>query len=327
MGIASEQVQGQYKKVAILVNDWLEIHSGETFDLDMICRQLSLLEREHRKYVAIELARKVSQQKLEKNNRLYRVIDNTIKIINWWDADVGKSFAIKWPYGRNDDSRFGFDGHVVISPGDLIVVAGGSNFGKSAFCHNIVWENMDTHKCTLMGNEYTPAKFKRRVSRMTWANPMNGDGKPKFELIERYNNWKDIIRPDNINIIDWINLSDKFYQIGEILEGLKAKTDKGITVAILQKDPSKKLGLGGGFGEHLASLYLTIDYQQMTVIKAKEWVDHNPNGEMYGFDIINAGTKFNRIRKIKKCHRCWATGKSRGEACEECNGTGYVDDN
>ncbi len=64
-----EQAQadsGQYKKVASLVREWLEIHKGEKFNLDTICRQLNILERDNRKFVAIELSRKVHQGKLEK---------------------------------------------------------------------------------------------------------------------------------------------------------------------------------------------------------------------------------------------------------------------
>lgn len=326
-----DEANGQYRKVAALVREWIELHKGETFDLDTVCRHLQVQERDNRKYVAIELSKLVGKGTLEKVTSplykpIYRYIDNTCKYIDWVNAPDSDVLDIKWPYGVDDGSQFGFDGRVRVAPGDVIVVAGTSNMGKTAFCMNFLWENMDTYACTLMGNEYSPGKFRRRSGRMTWKNPIGDDGKSKFELIERREGWKDIIRPNNINIIDWINLSDKFYEIGKIIEDIQARLHNGIVLISLQKDEHKTRGLGGGFSEHLSSLYLTVDYERLTIIKAKEWVEWNPNGKIYGFRIVNGGTKFHNIRQVRKCRGCWGSGRAKGGECEPCGGTGYVDE-
>lgn len=318
--------EGLYKQVSGLIDDWLEIHTGETFDLDLVCKQLEITSREGRKMAAIKLAYEVKQGKLEKNNRLYRYIDNTFKLIRWNEITDVNTLDLRWPYGHDDDSRFGFDGHAQISPGDIVVIAGVTNTGKSAFSLDFLWQNMDEYPCTLMVNEYSPSKFKRRVSRMAWAKPLRQDGTPKFELIERHDSWQDIIRPDNVNIIDWINLSDNFYQIGKIIEGIQAKLRNGICLICLQKDPNKPLGMGGGFSEHLASLYLILDFERLTVKKCKEWNGHDPNNETYGFSIVEYGTQFHNIHKVKKCSKCYGTGKSKGGECEICLGSGFTDE-
>ena len=319
---------GAYRKIALLLSEYLQIHKGESFTLDMICRELKIVERDNRKYVAIELSRRVKSEELEKVSNshptLYRYIDNTYKLVDWVNVSDTPPIDLKFPVGA-DDSRFGFDGHVVISPKDIIIGAGLSNMGKTTLAHNILWENMDDYHCTLMGNELDASKFKRRVSNMTWHEPLNEQGLPKFDLIERYDNWKDIIKPDDINIIDWINLNDNFYRIGSIIEGIKMKLDKGIAVIILQKDQNKSLGMGGGFSEHLASLYLTIDYNRLTVRKIKEWKDINTNGKVFGFEIINHGTQFNNIRPLVRCPYCFGYGKKKNLPCENCLGSGWAD--
>jgi hypothetical protein len=160
---------------------------------------------------------------------------------------------------------------------------------------------------------------------MTWHNPLTSQGNSKFELIERRSDWKALIRPNNINIIDWINLDDNFYKIGSIIEGIQSKLKEGIAVISIQKSENKGLGLGGGFSEHLASLYLTLDFEKMTVRKCKEWHDHNPNGEIYKFTIVEGGTKFHNIHTVKKCKKCGGTGHFRLTDCELCNGTGVVE--
>jgi hypothetical protein len=314
-----------YKKVSVLVDKWLELHKGETFDLDLICRQLQITERENRHYVSQKLSYEVQVGKLEKSNRIYRYINKDKDIIDWYNSNIEETINIKFPKGR-DGTKFGFDGCVCISPGDIIVVAGVSNMGKTTFAQNFLWENMDNFPCVLMGNEYTPVKFKRRISRMTWNNPLKEDGKPKFELIRRLDNWSDIIEPDKITIIDWISLpANELYNIGHVIQGIQSKVGNGIALIVLQKDESSNLGRGRAFSEELASLYLTIDKGRMTVRKAKEWFEHDPNREVYGFDITNGGVEFRNIQPLIKCSYCKGTGQYKGGECFICHGSGYVD--
>lgn len=307
------------------VDKWLLYHKGEAFDLDTICRQLDVKTRDARHSVVKKLSHEVRRGKLEKSARLYTMVNKEYVLVNWAEADVSKTIGLHWPYGIDDNTSFGFDGHAIVSPGDIIVLAGASNAGKSAFCLNLLWENFDLFPCTLMGNEYTPVRFKRRAERMNWRNPLKENGEPKFELIERHERWKDIIRPDNINIIDWINLGDNFYQIGSIIEGIQQKLKGGIAVISIQKSEGKALGLGGGFSEHLASLYLTVDFGRITVRKCKEWFDHDPNREMYGFDIVRGGSRFQNIRPVKICFRCNGQGRTFKGKCEACLGLGHLD--
>ncbi len=322
-----KEPQGNYAKISDLVDSWLTLHAGEKFDLDLICRQLQIHERANRIDVAKKLSYEASRGVLEKTDRIYRFIDATFKPIDWVNASEGAALDLVWPYGHEDGSQFGFDGRITISPGDIVVIAGVSNMGKTAFCLNFLWENMDKYPCTLMGNEYTPAKFKRRVSRMAWQNPLKEDGTPKFELIERRDSWKDIIRPDNINIIDWISMSGKgeFYAIAGVIEGIQSKLHDGVALLSIQKNENKMLGEGGPFSEQLSSLYLVIDYNRLTVRKAKEWHDYNSNGKVYGFEIIEGGTQFHRIRPVKKCPKCWGRGEVKTGTCENCFGTGWID--
>lgn len=308
------------------VDQWLSLHKGERFDLDTICKQLEIRGGDNRHHVVKKLAYEISRGKLEKSDRIYRYIYKDIKYIDWLNTNVSKTINVKWPYGISDDSRFSFDGHICVSPGDLIVLAGVSNMGKTAFVLNFLWANMDEHLCRLMGNEYTPAKFKRRVANMTWANPVNDDGVAKFELIERRDNWKDIIEPNKVNIIDWLNLpGNELYSIGNILDGIQSKLDEGIALVVIQKDEASVLGRGRSFSEELSSLYLTIDKGRLTVRKAKEWYQYNPNADVYGFELVRGGTEFKNIHKVKKCFNCRGSGIYKGEECYPCRGTGYVD--
>ena len=313
------------RRLSQRVDDFIELHMGGTFDIRTI-RQECQIETDKAYHALIaKLGREVQAGKLEKSRGIYRVLDNTITLIDWVHADEQEHLPVRWPFGREDETQFAFDGHVFVSPGDLVVIAGVSNMGKTAWCLNFLWENMDAFPCTLMGNEYQGSKFKRRVSWMDWAEPLNEHGAPKFELIERYDGWKDAIQPDNINIIDWINLDDKFYMIGAILQGIRSKLRKGMAVVALQKSAGKEMGMGGGFSEHLASLYLTLDFERMTVKKAKEWDGVNPNGLMDRFKIVSHGAKFDDIHRIILCPECRGYAAIKKNPKCQCKGVGYVD--
>lgn len=325
---------GAYSKVAKLVREWLVIHKGETFNLGTICRELEIFERENRKYVAIELARQVDNEKVEKvstsQGPIYKYIIKEIKEIDWINASVKDEVKIKFPCSHNDDSYFEFAQRIIIRPADLIVVAGVSNKGKSTFVRNLLWENMDNHKCLMMVNEYAPGRFKSVTSRMTWNSPLNGNGLPKFKLIERHEDWKYVVEPDAINIIDWISLTDKFWQIRDIMEGIQNSLRGGVAVVVLQKRTFKDLGEGGGASEDRSALYLNIDSGVLTVRKAKEFRGMDPNGSSYGFDIVNGGAGFERIRLVIKCKICKGTGerwvKGEGQTCcANCSGSGWTD--
>jgi hypothetical protein len=177
-----------------------------------------------------------------------------------------------------------------------------------------------------MINEYNPGKFKRRIEKMDWAKPLKEDGTPKFELIERHEDWKYAIEPDAINIIDWVNIADgDFWKVGTLLEGMKGKVHKGLLLVVLQKNESKDLGTGGQFSEHMADDYFLLDFQRLTVRKVKEHDNTmQPNGKVYGFEIVD-GVHFSNIRPLKPCPKCHSRCLVNKIECIDCHSTGYVD--
>lgn len=327
-----EQVRedGMFKEASRAVDDLLKLHKGDHFTLDDMCRWLELHDAAKRKKVAQKLAYEVSQGRLEKSTRsrpsIYRYVDNTLVRMDWVNVRAAANLDLAWPVG-SDGTQFSFDGKVAIPQKGLVVLAGVTNTGKSVFCRNFLWMNMDKYHCLYFSSETSEEDFSEYASRMTWGKPLKEDGTPKFDLIARERDFKDVIDPDGINIIDWLNLKDAFYEVGDILAGIKGRLKTGIALIALQKDPSKELGMGGMWGEHLASLYLTFDFEKMTVKKAKKWQGKlNPNGKTCGFSVVDYGTHFAQIRPIRKCPGCFGSGRSRGMECSDCGGSGWIDE-
>jgi hypothetical protein len=114
-----------------------------------------------------------------------------------------------------------------------------------------------------------------------------------FTPEERSHNFADVIRPDAINIIDYMELSSDFYAVAEYLRQIHDKLGSGICLVALQKKRGAPLGRGGDFGLEKPRLYLSLDTGKCTIQKAKNWVnpEENPNGLTIKFKLVS-GCKF-----------------------------------
>ena len=114
-----------------------------------------------------------------------------------------------------------------------------------------------------------------------------------FTVEERSVNFADVIRPDCINVIDYLELAGDFYAIADHMRQIHDRLDSGIAIVALQKKRGAELGRGGDFGLEKPRLYLSMDHGEATIQKCKNWVNHeeNPNGMKLGFKIV-AGCKF-----------------------------------
>jgi hypothetical protein len=114
-----------------------------------------------------------------------------------------------------------------------------------------------------------------------------------FKAEERSHNFADVIRPDCVNIIDFMELSGDFYMVAEYLRQIHDKLAGGICIVALQKKREAELGRGGDFGLEKPRLYMCMDAGKLTIQKAKNWVDptKNPNGLTIKFKLVG-GCKF-----------------------------------
>jgi hypothetical protein len=114
-----------------------------------------------------------------------------------------------------------------------------------------------------------------------------------FKVYERSSNFADVIKPDAINIIDYLEMHTDLYQMGarmrEIFEALK----EGVAIIAIQKKAGQDIGYGGNFSLEKARLYISLDRGKMKIVKAKNWKDpqYNPNGLQCDFSLA-AGCKF-----------------------------------
>ena len=242
---------------------------------------------------------------------------------------------LMFPRDRDTGMELPFAEMVTIRQGDLVLIAGFSNFGKTTLALNFTAENLHLNP-VLMGNEYTDTddqpkqRFLNRLDAMDWADWTNGDGQDRFELLPVHDDFEDSVIKDRINIIDWIDIESDFWEIKNISKRLKKAVGGGAVIAVIQKNEGKDTGVGGGMTKFYTDLELLVDKHtniesRITIGKVKEYSGH-VIGRSWAFGIVNQGTALVNVREVVKCPTCHGFKYIKGKgACDTCNTVGWLD--
>jgi len=185
-------------------------------------------------------------------------------------------------------------------PGNVIVVAGAPNAGKTAFCLDFVEKNQDKHKIHYFNSEMGETELCNRLV-LHKDIPIE---EWKFNAYERSDHFNDVVVPDEINIIDFLEVSTEFYRVAELISSVHRSLagHNGIAIICIQKNPPRlgadgklhdvDMGRGGSFSLEKPRLYLSMDYGRVKIVKAKNWVDAhtNPNGLCKDFKLLGGAT-------------------------------------
>jgi len=259
----------------------------------------------------------------------YKVIQQ-VKPVKVFGRVTSEPFKLNFPKDYSTQKEMKFAQDIVFRQGDLILIAGRSNFGKTALCMNILAENIDSHP-VIMGNEYTTIddqptdRFVNRLTQMNWVEWMNGCGE-KFTLLPVRDDYAEHVVKDKINIIDWINL-EEHYTISKIMEGIKRELGNGVAVVAIQKADGAEAGRGGQFTKDFADVELLIDQYGdsdetlLKIGKVKEST-RRVSGRTFAFGITS-GVMITNFREVFQCHTCKGKKFIGVKKCNDCDGVGY----
>lgn len=280
----SELSNVEKERLVSRLDEWLEWHWGESFEAKDIFNELQWKERATKKAVYDRL-RYLSGKKnppvLRKRGRVYQVIDREAEIIDWKKADGDHYFPIILPFELHK--------YVRLYPRSLMVIGGVSGEGKTTFVHNVINLNWRDHKIVLFDSENSAEELQNRLSHY-----------PDFEqwpddlVKDRSANFADVIEPDAINIIDYLEIQDNFWVVGRYLREIRDTLKTGVAIVNLQKGEGSNLPIGRDFARHLARVVITIDKGVLTIIKAKARAQRNinPINKKWNFRIDDTGTQF-----------------------------------
>lgn len=267
------------------IREWVSVTSGN-FSVTNLYHSATIVTKEAKAKARVILGRLVNEGVIErvgKNDGWFRKVETEIAKIDILNTDASY-VKLKLP----------LDLHEFYRPmqKNIIIIAGTQDVGKTAFMLNVAKLNMnrgmDIRYCTSeMGGSELRSRlelFEPDVPLTDWVN---------VDFRETATNFQDMVLPDGINIIDYLEISDSFYQIGGFLADIYKKLDKGIAIIALQKDFKSDLGRGGSFSVEKPRLYVSLTANPpegniAKIVKCKNWArqDVNPNHRECVFNVI-----------------------------------------
>lgn len=264
------------RNMAEEVESWVLSTNGNFLSTD-VHKCLHLSTRQEIKNVSEILKRLKDKGIVEKwgdKNGQFRLIDSEAPLIDWYNVEVN-NIDIKYP--------FGVERLVNTMPKNIIVIAGSPDAGKTAFLLNVVAMNMEKFKINYFSSEMGAMELKARMKKFDF--PFS---KWRINARERSHNFADVIKPEEINIIDYMELTEDFWRVGGMIKGIYDKLTTGIALIALQKAPGAIMARGGVGSLEKPRLYLTMEAGRIKIEKGKNWAQENvnPNGLVCNYKIV-----------------------------------------
>jgi hypothetical protein len=210
-------------------------------------------------------------------NGLFRKVENECDVIDFINCDL-KTSSVSLPLG--------LDELVEVYPGNIIMLAGVSNMGKTAFMIDMIYRNMKKMDVWYFNSEMDGPELKKRLTDFRAVESLRDW---KFNSRGMVENMEDVIARGHgkLNIIDYLELDQDHYKISGMIKRIHKKLDGALAVIAIQKKPGNPVGVGGYGTIYKSRLALNIEKGVCEIFKAKNWKGRrNPNGLRRKFDII-----------------------------------------
>ena len=286
---ALKKINGMKNNLSEEIRNWVTTFSSGWFTTAELDRDLNIVTSQGKTLRRVVLKALYDEGVLVRDSQRsgrYRIISEGAPVLEWQDADESNYLNIEYPFKLHELIR--------TYPKNLIVLAGSPDAGKSAFCFDFIKRNMKRWPIVYFTSEMGAEELKVRLSK--FDIPLD---EWQFEARERSSNFADVIYPDWINIIDYIEItSGEFFLMANELRMIFDKLNKGVALVTLQKKRGVELGRGAEFSLEKPRLYLSMDSGRLRIVKAKNWVNGtvNPNGLAYSYKLVD-GCKFVNIQE------------------------------
>ncbi len=273
--IVSDQ---RINEIAMRLTEWATMAPGEFNLMDVI----NQFDRETNPMdLTMALEKMVNEEVLERvgsRRGVYRPRKGNIDLI---DYKTAKRDALKiW-------LPFGMQQLVNIMPGNIIMVSGAPNAGKTALMLNIALDNEGDYTVHYFSSEMGASEMNLRLSKYR-GRPISA---MRFHAYRRDGDFSDAIKPGLgvINIIDFLEMHSDFYSVGQKIKDIHDRLNGAIAFVAMQKNPGKGTALGGYRMMEKARLAISLEKNELEITKAKNYAkpETNPNGMKIRYKIFD----------------------------------------
>ena len=274
------------------VKEWVKLVTSGDFSVTECYKDLEVVTKDDKAATRKALTRMVDSKEVVPNGRgRYRTVSDELEFIDIFSKDI-PIIPLRLPLEISSI--------YAAQQGNIIVISGEKNTGKTAFCLKTMELNHEHMQVRYMSSEMSEGEFKMRIRKFNrgveawkWKN---------IELLNRTDNFSDLIKDDGkLYIIDFLEIYDDFYKVGALIRDIwKALNHKGLAIICLQKNPGSLHGRGGSFSAEKARLVVNLEATYdgegniCKLVNVKNWADNvetSPDGMVCRYKLVQ-GNEF-----------------------------------
>ena len=272
---AKERVAGRDRNIADEVREWVEATPGDFLATDCD-RFLDLATRSDKKAAQKALERLCKEGVIERKEGRrghYRTVDKSINEVDWVNASM--EYRKLW-LPLDLDTMFG------ALPGNIGILAGAKDSGKTAWLMNIAKENSHWYKTRYINSEMGEAEFRLRMSK--FPEPLEDMAK-RISMCCHSSNFADKLLTGEgcLNIIDFLEVTTDFWKVAEVIKQIHERLDGALAIIAIQKKRGADLGRGAEFSMEKSRLYVSLDYGKAKIVSCKNFRPESPIGNPRGY--------------------------------------------
>ena len=261
------------------IKDWIGVTSG-VFSVSDIYSSMILTTPED-KANARQILRRLKDggfiEPYGKKADVYRRADTECIPMDFRAAKV-EPLDIKWPLNIHE--------YFNTYSKNIAIVAGTKDAGKTCFFMDFIKRNMGKWEIHYFNSEMSEEELRMRLDK----HEDIGIEEWNFHAWERGTDFADVVRPNAINIVDYLEINKDFSEIGDWIKAIHEKMEKGICLIGVQKDYGVPWGRGKCFTMQRPRLYITLDGGEnrasILVAKNRKNPEINPTGMICHYKIF-----------------------------------------
>ena len=219
------------------------------------------------------------KKKIVKEGSYFKVVQDDLVPIDFMGAK-GSKFDLILPFNLHE--------YCFLYRKNIMVIFGSKDAGKTALLLNIIKLNMNQHRILFFSSEMVEDEMKVRLLKDDSLRLQDWH----FEPYERSYDFDQVIDPDALNIIDFLELGgeeSEYYKGVSLVRKIYDKLDQGVAIIAVQKNRHAELPKGGSGLLEKARIALSLDPNKATLTIAKNWADGvtmTPRGKKWRFQLV-----------------------------------------
>ena len=214
-----------------------------------------------------------------KKDGVFRRVESDLEAMDYVNAPT-EGLDFDWPLNLHEIA--------VVFPKDIVCIAGYKDAGKTGFAVDFIRRNMAKWDIHYFNCEMSNSRLRDRLSKVEGVAITDW----KFHPYSRGDNFADVIKPNAVNIIDYLELVEEHWLVAKRMKEIHLKLDQGIAIVNLQKPKGRDTGMGGDKSLQRPTLYVALENGRAKIVSAKTWRGmSSPKDKVMDYKLVG-GWKF-----------------------------------